>query len=203
MARDLAAFTLLLIGVTMVVRAPRLTQVRVSWVVWLVAAALFVLGLFAYAPLEGFPPLMQPATRKAIDSSLEPIASLLPTGFTHWAFRGLVVLTTLVAAVWSYGMPARGVRPLMLTGGAFTALLIGLMIRSSGRGADSPDVWPVVLGGLFFLYLWWLATLILDLTIVWHSYVRWSAGINSMRSMMVPGWEPPPRKKARGADERR
>jgi hypothetical protein len=157
-------------------------------VVWLVAAALFALGLWAYAPAEGIESLIQPSTRKAIDDSLAPITRLLPASAAGWTFQVLVVLTTLLAAVWSYVKPARGVRPLMVAGGALSAVLVISMIRSAGP--RSPDIWPVLLGGLFFLYLWWLATLILDLTIVWHSYVRWSAGINSMRSMMVPGWTP-------------
>jgi hypothetical protein len=37
-----------------------------------------------------------------------------------------------------------------------------------------PPAWPVVLAGLAFLYLWWLATLIFDLAFVWQRYVRGS-----------------------------
>ena len=190
MARDLSGFTLLLLGMTMVVRAPRLTQVRVSWVVWLVAAALFSFALWAYDPPgDDVTPLVTASTSAAIERALAPVAAWLPAGYDGWAFRILVVVTTLASAVWSTLKPARGVRPLMVTGGALTALLAFSLVRSNGaRGADSPDVWPVVLGGLFFLYLWWLATLILDLTIVWHTYVRWSAAMKSMRNMMVPGW---------------
>ena len=35
-----------------------------------------------------------------------------------------------------------------------------------------PHVWPVILGGAIFLYLWWLAALIFDLAFVWQRYVR-------------------------------
>ena len=35
-----------------------------------------------------------------------------------------------------------------------------------------PRVWPVILGGAVFLYLWWLAALIFDLAFVWQRYVR-------------------------------
>lgn len=35
-----------------------------------------------------------------------------------------------------------------------------------------PSVWPVVGAGLAFLYLWWLAALLFDLTFVWHWYIR-------------------------------
>jgi hypothetical protein len=189
MARDLAGFTLLLIGVTMAVRTPRLTQVHVSWVVWLVAAGLLAAGLWGYRPfVDGYTPIVQEATSDRIERDLSLFGAWLGLG-AGWGLGTLVAVTTLVAAVWSYLKPARGVRPLMVTGGLATVLMtVALIVRTSTQNGDSPDIWPVVLGGLFFLYLWWLATLILDLTIVWHSHVRWSAGITAMRHMMVPGY---------------
>jgi hypothetical protein len=36
-------------------------------------------------------------------------------------------------------------------------------------------IWPVLLAGAAFLYLWWLATLFFDLVVVWHYYIRQSA----------------------------
>jgi hypothetical protein len=33
-------------------------------------------------------------------------------------------------------------------------------------------VWPVLLAGAAFLYLWWLATLLFDLAVVWWHYIR-------------------------------
>ena len=38
--------------------------------------------------------------------------------------------------------------------------------------AAHPPVWPVLLSGAAFLYLWWLAALIFDLAFVWQRYVR-------------------------------
>ena len=35
-------------------------------------------------------------------------------------------------------------------------------------------IWPVFLGGAAFLYVWWLAVVLFDLTFVWHLYIRWS-----------------------------
>ncbi|HEV7802908.1 MAG TPA: hypothetical protein VGP15_17660, partial [Burkholderiales bacterium] len=37
-----------------------------------------------------------------------------------------------------------------------------------------PPVWPVLLAGALYLYLWWLATLVFDLAFVWQRYVRGS-----------------------------
>jgi hypothetical protein len=32
----------------------------------------------------------------------------------------------------------------------------------------------VLLAGAAFLYLWWLAIILFDLTFIWHLYIRWS-----------------------------
>jgi hypothetical protein len=36
-------------------------------------------------------------------------------------------------------------------------------------------IWPLILAGAAFLYLWWLAALVFDLAVVWHYYIRESA----------------------------
>lgn len=49
--------------------------------------------------------------------------------------------------------------------------LIALKAFSDDVPAGGP-LWPVVLALLAFLYLWWLATLIFNMTVIWHWYVR-------------------------------
>jgi hypothetical protein len=48
--------------------------------------------------------------------------------------------------------------------------------------ADRP-LWPVILGGLAFLYLWWVAALAFDLAVVWQHYVRRSAILNRLKAL--------------------
>ena len=48
-----------------------------------------------------------------------------------------------------------------------------------------PPTWPVVLAGVAFLYLWWLATLIFDLAFVWHRYIR-----HSTTNKRLKDWNP-------------
>jgi len=43
-----------------------------------------------------------------------------------------------------------------------------------------PRLWPVVLAGAGFLYLWWLAALIFDLAFVWQVYIRRSLTNNRL-----------------------
>ena len=49
-----------------------------------------------------------------------------------------------------------------------------------------PSVVPVLLSGAAFLYLWWLAALIFDLSFVWHRYVRHSVLNKAIRSWCWP-----------------
>jgi hypothetical protein len=40
------------------------------------------------------------------------------------------------------------------------------------NGASNRPVWPVFLGGLAFLYLWWVAAVAFDLAVVWQHFIR-------------------------------
>jgi hypothetical protein len=54
-----------------------------------------------------------------------------------------------------------------------------------------PPIWPVLLAGGAFLYLWWLATLLFDLAFTWQRYVR-----RSVANDRLLQWNPygmPPR----------
>jgi hypothetical protein len=43
---------------------------------------------------------------------------------------------------------------------------------------EQGPIWPVFLAGAAFLYIWWLAILLFDLTFVWHLYIRWPGAEN-------------------------
>jgi hypothetical protein len=47
--------------------------------------------------------------------------------------------------------------------------------ESAGAASDTRPVWPVILAGAIFLYLWWLAAHVFDLIVVWQHYIRSSA----------------------------
>lgn len=81
----------------------------------------------------------------------------------------------------------RGMRPLIVAGGLAVSIIIASRLNSHDGWkppgvtvapevapvvAVDPPVWPVVLGGAAFLYLWWLAALIFDLGFVWKRYIR-------------------------------
>jgi len=61
------------------------------------------------------------------------------------------------------------------------AALVGWLLH---RDVPDLEVWPILLGGAAFFYLWWLAALLFDLTLVWHYYMRWAAVADHLRTNM-------------------
>jgi hypothetical protein len=45
-------------------------------------------------------------------------------------------------------------------------------------------VWPVFVALAAFLYVWWLATLLFDLTVIWHWYIRNAQMLERMDEIM-------------------
>lgn len=109
-----------------------------------------------------------------------------------WFAWNAVGVALAIAAYWLiFRHDVRTPLLLMLValGMGFLAFQFG---SSSGvpATASAPDsvqkdlpLWPVLLGGAAFLYLWKLATLFFDLTFVWHRYIRHSVLNTRMR-----GW---------------
>jgi hypothetical protein len=90
------------------------------------------------------------------------------------------MVATLIALLWSLCHPARGVRPLLVPGALLAIFIVVhvLTLDPATPHAKRPSLGPVLLGSAAFLYLWWLATLLFDLSVVWHSYVRGLKGSN-------------------------
>lgn len=90
----------------------------------------------------------------------------------------------MIAAVcswfaWKY--PKWGVRSVPIMGLILAAALVGWLLH---RDVPDLEVWPILLGGAAFFYLWWLAALLFDLTLVWHYYMRWAAVADHLRTNM-------------------
>ena len=170
---NLLGLTLLLAGMTATVRIPRVTQSK-RW--WLGAVVFFAIALGLY------PFLAADITQRLINDAL----AILPLPSVRFYGREMTLpfvglLATVVATVWSYVRPARGVWPLLVPGGL---LSLAIVVRILRQDEGETTLWPILLGSAGFLYLWWLATLLFDLSVVWHSYVRWSSAMDAMRKMV-------------------
>ncbi|MEP7325265.1 MAG: hypothetical protein ABI836_04880 [Gemmatimonadota bacterium] len=158
MAHLIPGVTIMLLGVTVASRIPRLTH-SPGWRVFAWALGL-VLAVLALRIADG-----AHAPRFLNDFS-----------DTHYMLGALalVVVVTAVSAL----RPALGLKPLILLGTSVIALVVGYWVLK--QGSESGAVWPVFLATALFLYLWWLAALIFDLVFVWHSQIRSSREVRTM-----------------------
>ena len=177
--KDVAGTSLLLVGVTAASRIPRLTGL---WRLWLTGAAALAASMAAY----GF--LVTERSRLALGSQF--------AGWDFWVSwrgpetTGVLLTATAIAAVGatlSAWFPRYGVRLLPAIGLACAAVLsIELLMTAK----NDVEAWPIVIGGVLFFYLWWLASLVFDLVFVWHRYVRHSSASQCVADLTSKGYQP-------------
>jgi hypothetical protein len=112
------------------------------------------------------------------------------------ATTGLIAVAALLAllsGVLSSWVPRWGVKILPAAGVAVVFYIVADVLRDSslaGNPLEKASLWPVILGGLVFFYLWWLATLLFDLVFVWQRYVRYAAVHANVADLAAKGYEP-------------
>jgi len=165
----------LLMGITSAARLPRL--VHTGGLRWHLASLVaFTAGAWPF--FHWLPP--GPA-----DFLGEPLTRLFSVSAADSAFAGRLapVIAAAVVALSGWLLPRKpkwGRRCLIGVG----ILVIAFILSSRLLGVDtSPDqpVWPVLLAGAAFLYLWWLGILIFDLSFIWHRYIRRSVVEDTLR----------------------
>ena len=153
-AREVGLVALLIAGITITARVPRLTRNGAWW---------------AVAILIGF------GASLVYFGSTHPAIVLQRLG-VHWseAKCGGALALLLVALVFAFSwlFPRLGMVPLIGLGTAAIVGKLGFDLWTRHDSARIGPLWPVLLALLAFLYLWWLAALLFDLVFVWHWYVR-------------------------------
>jgi hypothetical protein len=142
--RIVISYTLLLAGLTVAARIPRLKR-SLMW--RLLGLSIFVFSAFGF---------------------------LLFRGFGHtWVISIAVVVVILTSLLYSLrkGSPSPGTKTLLLIGGIGALIVV---LSTIGPVGDHGPLWPVAIAAVFFFYLWWLVILIFDLTFIWHRYIRTS-----------------------------
>jgi hypothetical protein len=108
-----------------------------------------------------------------------PVPDLQPMG---WKFPHPLVMFNLlfvfISAFCGFFWPRKGL-PLTLFLSGTVGLGWVLFIKFHNQMAAMP-LWPALSAGGIFLYLWWLASLIFDLTFVWHRYIRSNVALSHM-----------------------
>jgi hypothetical protein len=172
-ARITGLLSLFLVGITVAARLPRLVA-RSAYSLYWPMLSLFVFGCGAAA----YHFFMYSDFKAEVVSSLGwSVAETDPS----WRRDALPIAMAALVAVSGWIVPREPgrARKVLLGSGA---LLVGTIAvnRLAATNSDQP-VWPVLLGGVGFLYLWWLAILLFDLAFVWHRYIRSSVGLYTLR----------------------
>ena len=89
---------------------------------------------------------------------------------------------SIVGWVLAYSLPRWGMVPLIVSGGLLAALSIIGCLSGNGNAADK-TLWPVALAAVAFLYLWWLASVLFDLSFVWHRYICGNEAMRQLRGV--------------------
>ena len=160
-----AAATLMLLGVTVAVRVPRLTRSVTARVVAAVVASILVVAGLEIGEGMGTGPEF--ITR--FSNTQYMIASIL-----------LIILALVCSARW----PSNGPKVLI---GIGTLAIAGFVIWGLRTAPPNEQgaVWPVIVALAVFLYLWWLAALLLDLVLVWHFLVHSPARVRRTLASMA------------------
>jgi hypothetical protein len=196
--RNAFGYWSLFAGLTLAARIPRLTRSRWAWGASLV---MFLYGMVGYiccvcvdnqqyltkVPVRSILCRMQGKTLADLSADLVYLVGLA-------GFVAVLLVLVWIAQVLAQRYPRHGARTLIIPGFAAVLLVagwrVGLSISDHMR--DCGSLWAMLLGGVAFVYLWWLAVVMFDLIFVWHHYVRGSArgatAVDRLRDMCAkPG----------------
>lgn len=174
MARNALAFSALLAGIGVAARIPRLVR-DFRWHLWsLVIAAIFYIYFWF---------MIDP---KVCQWLAEPLH------LTEAYAKGTVGIISAVILVASYlynFFSRRSGVWFMVTVGSLTAITLVLLNINSNK--DHQAIFPVLIGGAIFLYLWWLSVLVFDLSFIWHQYIRNSLALHRMQACFKKRYRQP------------
>ena len=184
LALQIGLLSTLLMSITIAARLPRL--VKTAGLRWHVAALLaFSVGATAcwlWLPQSVAEFLGQP---------FAVLVSFLDVPEANVGKAALLLAAAIVAASgWMVPRKPRWARRFLV--GAGMGMILFIVIKRLLIGAESTPVWPVALGGLAYVYLWWLGILVFDLAFVWHRYVRQSVAIETLNAW-TSGVDPQPK----------
>jgi hypothetical protein len=157
------AVTLLLLGVTVASRVPRLTRNgQARFVGVAIAIDLVGIGIWLGEGMGAGPDFV--------------------TKVSSEAYMAASFVLTIVAIWATARRPSWGLKPLILVGTAAIAAFVGLGLWRTPTEELGP-LWPVFLAMAVFLYPWWLAALILDLVLIWHLLIHSPSRAEVLKTM--------------------
>lgn len=164
---NVGSITALLAGLTVTARIPRLTR---EWFWRIVGILIFVLGAIGYLIFTENDE-REHLGRLFIHFQRYFNLGSNDTEWATWGVLGFAVGVAGLANVVARKYPQLGVKPLLWFGGVGMSAIIAEHLINATHNPHN-HVWPVVLAGAFFLYVWWLVALFFDLVFVWHRYIK-------------------------------
>jgi len=189
LTRDVLGIGTLMFGITAAARLPRIAD-GAKWTIagWgTLAACMLIFAVTATPDAQG-----------AMGTSLAQRAGLDATGCVG-AGTGIAIgcasgagFGTPTLAIWITALlvaaisniftaisPRRGHYMLPALGLVAASFIVLAILRAdmtpAAAGAKGPSLWPLVLGGALFFYLWWLSAMVFDLSYIWRQYTRKAA----------------------------
>jgi hypothetical protein len=159
------ALTIILAGLTVMTRIFRLTG---RWKFRIGGIVVFLLSAFAYREIRYWN--QDPNEHWAMVLAVVAIAVV----YLAWFH-----LRSLVPTLQRWG--TLGVKTLLTIGSLGIVIIAGFDYKKVGANQPDSPIWPLFLAGALFLYLWWLAIHIFDLTFIWHRYIRTSEAKNTLK----------------------
>jgi hypothetical protein len=182
--RNVLGLSSLLLGVTLMARLPRLSKPKYG----------ILLGMMGFGACAAIYYLLVPFGDSDTENRFDAFARCLVGGLDKqlpFQIPPLILLAALVVVVvytLNHVFPKWGLYALMIP--VFLVVIaMTIHVCPSDPGMPSHNdkpLWPVWLALAGFLYLWWLAALLLDLVIVWRWYIRNSLAMDRLRDMA--GW---------------
>jgi hypothetical protein len=145
-------YTLLLTGLTVMARLPRLTR-KPGW--WALGIAIFIVAA---------------------------VVCSFTLEVERWWHIGVALIVALIACGMNIlrrkiGLP--GTKSLLALGCIATAVVVWDYVYPLDHLGP---LWPLFLAGALFAYLWWIGILIFDLTFIWHRYIRMSMCLPALQA---------------------
>ncbi len=184
---NVTGITCLLTAMTLGARIPRLTR---TWRWQGIAAGLFI-------GFSGCYVLLVDAPRRswlgfhAVEAGFQAGDAWVPTVRTlvlALVASLLAVLGGRMRASTLFQPLLHGMRPLLIPGVLSVAFIAVFRLAHADRTVTQ-SLWPLLLGGAAFTYLWWLAALLFDLVFVWHRYIRFATLQSHLRKLACAGKE--------------
>ena len=153
MTRNVLGITCYLAGITLLSRMPRLDKI------WPPSPGTFIGTLgFAVGALA-FYHLVTPDIQHNLSA---------PFGISEHGILWAGFLIGVIAGILGKFAPQIGMKPLISLGGVAAFMILWHLISP----LRDYSLWPLVLANVAFLYLWWLAALVFDLSYIWHQFIR-------------------------------